>query len=118
MRKVLISLVVIAIVRLGSIIAVQGEGDAHQKVTRCHATRSQTNPFVSVTVSINAAGDAGHAGGHDGHSDDIIPAYTFTDETHTVAYPGKNLGYLSQYGTTGQAILDNGCRVPHAKSSP
>jgi hypothetical protein len=38
------------------------------KITICHATGSQTNPFVEITVSVNGLN------GHDKHKDDIIPA--------------------------------------------
>lgn len=39
-----------------------------EKVTICHATGSETNPYVTITVSENALK------GHDKHGDDIIPA--------------------------------------------
>ncbi len=41
-----------------------------KKITICHATGSATNPYVEMTVSINAATGL-H--GHEGHADDIIP---------------------------------------------
>jgi hypothetical protein len=40
----------------------------HGKVTICHATGSATNPFVTITISINGL----H--GHGKHADDVIPA--------------------------------------------
>ena len=39
-----------------------------EKVTICHATRSDNNPYNKITVSVNGLN------GHDGHADDIIPA--------------------------------------------
>jgi hypothetical protein len=38
------------------------------KVTLCHATGSQTNPYNEITVSVNGLN------GHSNHPDDIIPA--------------------------------------------
>ncbi len=38
------------------------------KITICHATGSQTNPYNEITVSVNGLN------GHDGHEGDIIPA--------------------------------------------
>jgi hypothetical protein len=40
------------------------------KVTLCHATGSATNPYVVITVSVNAT----TGNGHGRHADDIIPA--------------------------------------------
>ena len=37
------------------------------KITICHATSSQTNPYNEITVSVNGLN------GHGGHADDIIP---------------------------------------------
>ena len=38
------------------------------KITICHATGSQNNPYNEITVSVNGLN------GHDGHGNDIIPA--------------------------------------------
>ena len=38
------------------------------KITICHATRSETNPYNKITVSVNGLN------GHDRHEGDIIPA--------------------------------------------
>ena len=50
--------------------AAHGQAAPHEKVTLCHATGSPTNPFVVITVSVNAA----TGNGHGLHEDDIIPA--------------------------------------------
>lgn len=42
------------------------------KVTLCHATHSQTNPYVRITISENGLN------GHDGHDADIMPATDIT----------------------------------------
>jgi hypothetical protein len=38
------------------------------KITTCHATASETNPYDEISVSVNGLN------GHDTHGDDIIPA--------------------------------------------
>lgn len=43
------------------------ESDAG-KVTLCHSTGSETNPFVEITISENGLN------GHDGHDGDLVPA--------------------------------------------
>jgi hypothetical protein len=45
---------------------VNATGDA--KISICHATKSETNPYNEITVSINGLN------GHDKHAGDIIPA--------------------------------------------
>lgn len=81
-----------------------------QKVTYCHATGSDTNPFVQITSADESIFEA-----HGEHQDnrDIIPAFTFTNSKgQTVSYPGQNLD------ASGQAILANNCEIPAAKPIP
>ena len=80
-------------------------GDSHQKVTLCHATGSQSNPYVSVDVNISSAGDAADAKGHNSHADDIIPPYSYTGQDGSINYVGKN------WTAEGQDILNDGCKV-------
>jgi hypothetical protein len=47
-----------------------GGGGGGDKVTICHATHSDTNPYVEITISVNAL--AAHRSHQDG--EDIIPA--------------------------------------------
>lgn len=49
---------------------------APEKITICHATGSATNPYVVITVSINAADGQGgdRLEDHRGHPGDLIPA--------------------------------------------
>lgn len=92
------------------------------KVTICHRTNSNTNPYVVITVDIASAGHL--HGGHDTQHlgpvwdptlkarkiewGDIIPPYAYG----AFRYPGLN--WTSQ----GQAIWANDCRVPVPSSSP
>jgi hypothetical protein len=100
-----------------------GGGGTHQKVTLCHRTNSETNPYVRITVSVNSViKDAGHDG-HNGpvfaagmkaaHQKwgDIIPSFTYTTKTgSTASYGGKNW-------PAGQAIFDAGCVVGQPTST-
>ena len=92
------------------------------KVTICHRTNSNTNPYLVITVDIASAGHL--HGGHDTQHlgpiwdptlkarkiewGDIIPPYSYG----AFSYPGLN--WTSQ----GQAIWANDCRVPAPSSSP
>src|SRR3989344_277564 len=56
------------------------------KVDICHATGSVANPYTQLQISINSAADCTSASGHDSHTNDIIPIFTY----ETCTYPGKN----------------------------
>ena len=73
------------------------------KVTLCHATGSETNPYVVITVAA-----AGAYNGHIAHqhSEDIIPPFEYQGET-----------YSQNWDAVGQAIYAAGCEV-EAEPSP
>lgn len=77
-----------------------GNSNAHNKVTLCHATGSKTNTFVRITVDANGA-----VSGHAGHQDqrDIIPPFTYNDHGTTKTFAGLN------WTAKGQATFNNGC---------
>lgn len=95
-------------------------------VTLCHATASIKNPYVTIHVaekSINNLifGKNGHAshigpifdpnGGKDQPTwGDIIPAFDWVDQKQPKHYDGLNV-------PAGQAILDNGCKIPEITPS-
>ena len=105
-------------VGVGSQLSTNGNnGKDHLKVTLCHATSSDKNPFVQITVDIASVKSAQTVGGHDKHDNksngtgftgDIIPAYTFG----SVSYPGKNLT------AEGIDIYEDGCKVVNDDNSP
>ena len=102
------------------------------KVTICHRSNADTNPYVEITVSFDAATGELKDNGHSDHTShtglvfdanttyptprssdqwgDIIPAYTYAgDSTHEAGtYQGMNLT------TAGLALLANHCNVPSA----
>ena len=91
-----------------------------QSVSICHATNSETNPYIAESPAINSNGAfAGQlSGGHNLHTGpiwspgdkaagitwgDIIPAYDYAPTSFH--FDGLNV-------PAGQAILDNGCKIP------
>lgn len=91
-------------------LATPPSGDNSHKVTICHATGSDKNPFVTITVD-----KASIIEGHGEHQDqrDIIPAFTFEKgKGDTVSFAGLN------WTASGQAIFNNSCEVPAAIPTP
>jgi len=83
-------------------VLAASNSNAHDKVTICHATGSQSNPFVVITPNAN-----GVVSGHEAHQDsrDIIPPFDYNDHGTTKHFAGQN------FDANGQAIFDNGCKV-------
>jgi len=92
--------------------------DTDHKVTLCHATDSNTNPYVTITVDTNAAGGGNNdgVGGHASHTGpiwnatlkdqhikwgDIIPSFDFGNGD---SFAGLN------WTAEGQAIFNNDCQ--------
>lgn len=75
-----------------------------KKVMVCHATGSDKNPYVSITVSVASLRD-GH--GHAGHDGDIYPEFTYKGgDDYIVTVPGKN------WTPENKAIYEANCEVP------
>ena len=88
--------------------------DNEKQVRICHATSSQSNPYVENHPAIENNGDLN--GGHLDHTGpvypddgwgDIIPPYKYVDsEGKPQAFPGYN------WGGAGQGIWERDCNVP------
>jgi hypothetical protein len=106
MRRLVVvaALVGVGMLGLGSAFVFAGQQRSAvppgpDKIAICHATGSTKNPFVLETP--DASGDLN---GHEGHPDDIIPA--FGD------FSGKNMDTLYPGGWLGADILANDCEIP------
>jgi hypothetical protein len=85
----------------GPVYATNGNSNAGNKVTICHATGSKTNPYVRISPNANGV-VAGHAAHQDGR--DIIPSFQYNDHGSNKTFPGQN------WNANGQAIYNNGCK--------
>lgn len=100
-----LSVLVLGAVNSGVVLAQNGNSNAGNKVTICHATGSSTNPYVVITPNANGVIN-GHAGsGHQGGRD-IIPPFSYNDQGSTKQFPGQN------WNAAGQATYNNGCKAP------
>jgi hypothetical protein len=70
------------------------------KVAICHATGSESNPFVAIEPAAAAVYN-GHLGSDHQNGEDIIPPFTYQGQV-----------YSQNWDTEGQAIFDNDCAVP------
>ncbi len=89
------------------------EGDPH-KATICHATSSETNPYVKITVDY-AAIDGDKKNDHSHHTGPVWYAGAKADKVDwgDIIPPvaGVNLG--QNWTAEGQAIYDAGCQLPN-----
>jgi hypothetical protein len=83
------------------VYATNGNSNAGNNVTICHATGSKTNPYVKISPNAN-----GVVSGHAAHQDerDIIPGFHYNDHGTNKTFPGQN------WDTNGQATYNNGCK--------
>lgn len=72
------------------------------KVTLCHSTESETNPYNEIEVNINSVSKCVDVNGHGNDDEDIIPPYTYGSCT----YPGLN------WDSEGEDLWDNHCLPP------
>jgi len=116
-RRVAAALAGAAIAAGGALVLAGGANAAPQaakKVTLCHATDSQTNQYVSVTVDVAAAYDGHYK--HDkgpiwfqgisGKWGDIIPSFSYKGHTYSLNWTGA-----------GMTIQANGCVIPGSTPS-
>ena len=97
---------VVAAVALFSVAAVAtatsngADATPNEKVTICHATSSNTNPYTVNSVDESSIDEQNnrYLNGHGNHERDIIPPFR--------EFPGRN------WDEAGRAIWTNGCKVP------
>jgi uncharacterized repeat protein (TIGR01451 family) len=95
-----------ALTRSPGVPLVQGA----TKVTICHATSSEKNRYVQISVDDDSIVTKN---GHGEHPDDIIPPFDYVDQNGgTQHYPGKN------WDDAGRATWENGCNVPPPAPTP
>lgn len=123
----LAAVITVSAIFLGALIQKNiNLAEAADKVTICHSTDSQANPYI--TNDPNKSGDVSGHDDHDGavwyqgiadHSwGDIIPPFEYEECTGTGRdkicttenYAGKN------WTTDGQAIWNNNCSIPGTPS--
>lgn len=70
-----------------------------EPVSLCHATGSESNPFVLITISPEGAYN-GHLGSGHQNGEDIIPPFEYQGQT-----------YSQNWDAVGQELFNNGCVV-------
>ena len=107
LARLIVVAVPVSILAAGATVASATKPDPTHTVTICHATASETNPYVAIVVDVaSIVGDSGH--GHSGvNVGDIIPAFNIDGH----AYLGRNLD------NGGADILANNCNVPSPTTS-
>jgi hypothetical protein len=87
-------------------------GGGQPKVTICHRTNAETNPYVRITVSVKAA----QAHGHQGHTGPVYAPGMKASKTKwgDIIPPKDDAGgpMQSMNWGAGASIWNNGCRAP------
>ena len=63
-----------------------GDDNPEMQIKLCHATGSETNPWVMIMINAN-----GVVSGHGSHEGDIIPSFEYKEKGEWAYYPGQNL---------------------------
>ena len=110
------SAVALAVMSVPGVGLAASKGNSNDKQTICHATASDTNPYVVITPNKN-----GDVDGHAKHLGpiwnstlkaqhiwwgDIIPPFDYNDHGTPAHYNGLN------WTAEGQAWFANGCKAP------
>ena len=98
----------------GGTAAAQAPG-ARDKVTICHRTASESNPYIMISTDVESVIEShlDHDQAGTGPGGDIIPEFTYSGETYS-----KNLDNDLGGGITGARILSRGCRSSKGDPTP
>lgn len=97
MQRILAAIGLVSLAALaGTASATASSHNPADKITICHATGSDSNPYVPITISLN--GLNGHANANHQLSEDIIPP-----NDGSIVPDGQN------WTADGQALHRNGC---------
>lgn len=72
-------------------------------VTLCHATHSQGNPFDKITVAVAAALN-GHLGANHQNGEDIIPPFTYLNQSYSQNWPSQESTFNNACVPTNETI--------------
>lgn len=111
MRRQTTAIIVAIFLAASALLTFSVNANAAQsdKITICHATNSETNPYVQITVSENSTALAGH----EGHTGSIwTPGDKAADVTWGDIIPTEPDVVGLNDTATGRAWLANGCKAP------
>jgi hypothetical protein len=80
------------------------------KINICHATESEKNPYVSITIDASSINNEKNKyfNGHGDHEKDIIPPFSY----EILSFEGKN------WDEAGKSIWSNGCNIVDPTPTP
>ncbi len=109
-RVPFIALAAVALVGVGPTLAT--EGDPH-KVTICHATHSETNPYVEITVD-HAAVDGEKNNDHSHHTGPIWYPGAKADgvDWGDIIPPVEGVNPGQNWTEEGEDLWENDCQIP------
>jgi hypothetical protein len=107
LKRIVAGLTASSLLLVGSIATTQAASNSNPgqsgKVTICHSTASQKNPFIRVNANKNG-NVSGHAGNSHRGGRDIIPPFTYKQNGQNKTFPGQN------WNAQGQATYNNNCK--------
>ena len=86
-----------------------GDG-AVRKITFCHATGSESNPYVRLTTSVRAFFHAGHIDHHD--DGDVYPEFSYATKDETLTVPEHGDQALLQFEDCAESSAPADPTVP------
>lgn len=102
-----VALIIISLVAIFLTENARAESD---KVSICHATASETNPYTQNSVDASSINNEKnrYLNGHGDHENDIIPPFSY----ETTSFEGRN------WDDRGKEIWSNGCSIVEPSPTP